>query len=123
MPGFLVDEDMPRSTARFLREAGYEANDVRDIGLAGHKDPEIFARAQEMGAVLVTADLEFSNLVLFPLGTHAGIVVTRMPNSVSVSQTLDVLLRALHSLAEEELRGLLVIVEAGRTRVRRPEPR
>jgi predicted nuclease of predicted toxin-antitoxin system len=121
VPGFLIDEDMPRSTARVLREAGYEAADVRDIGLAGHKDPEIFARAQEMGATLITADLEFSNLLLFPLGTHAGIVVTRMPNSVSVSQTHDVLLKALHGLAGEDLRGLLVIVEVGRTRVRRPE--
>ena len=121
MTGFLIDEDMPRSTARVLREAGYEATDVRDIGLAGHKDPEIFARAQEMGATLVTADLEFSNLLLFPLGTHAGIVGTRMPNSVSVSQVHDVLLKALHSLVGEDLHGLLVIVEVGRTRVRRPE--
>jgi predicted nuclease of predicted toxin-antitoxin system len=122
VPGFLIDEDMPRSTARVLSEAGYEATDVRDIGLAGHKDPEIFARAQATDAVLITADLEVANLLLFPLGSHAGIVVTRTPSRMSVGQVLDVLLRALESLAGQDLHGHLVIVEVGRTRVRRPSP-
>lgn len=31
---FLIDEDMPRSTALMLRQAGYEAEDVRDVGFA-----------------------------------------------------------------------------------------
>jgi len=35
---FLVDEDMPRSTARTLREAGYVADDARDVGLRGRTD-------------------------------------------------------------------------------------
>jgi len=30
---FLTDEDVPRSTARLLREAGFDAVDVRDVGL------------------------------------------------------------------------------------------
>ena len=42
---FLVDEDMPRSTAVILRQAGYQAEDVRDVGLRGHTDEEIFAYA------------------------------------------------------------------------------
>jgi len=73
-----------------------------------------------MDAVLVTADLEFANLLLFPLGSHAGIIVTRTPNSVSIQQVQQLLLDALESLAGEDLRGHLVIVEVGRTRVRRP---
>ncbi|MEW6276135.1 MAG: DUF5615 family PIN-like protein [Bacillota bacterium] len=30
---FLIDEDLPRSTAKALTAAGYDACDVRDIGL------------------------------------------------------------------------------------------
>src|SRR5687767_5433008 len=93
---------MPRSTARVLHEAGYEATDVRDIGRAGHKDPEIFARAQAIDAVLVTADLGFANLLLFPLGSHAGIVVTRTPNRMSVRQLQEMLLGALQSLNQSQ---------------------
>jgi len=42
---FLVDEDMPRSTAVALRTAGYTADDVRDVGLRGQRDADIFAHA------------------------------------------------------------------------------
>jgi predicted nuclease of predicted toxin-antitoxin system len=117
---FLIDEDMPRSTARVLRDAGYEATDVRDIGLMGHKDPVIFARAQAMDATLVTADREFANLLLFPLGSHAGIIVTRTPNRMSIQQLHEMLLAALENLRGHDLHGTLVVVEPGRTRLRQP---
>jgi len=38
---FLTDEDVPRSTARILREAGFDATDVRDVGLRGKSDEEV----------------------------------------------------------------------------------
>ncbi|MBC7348173.1 MAG: DUF5615 family PIN-like protein [Clostridia bacterium] len=38
---FLVDEDLPRSTARALSAAGYSVLDVRDVGLRGAKDTEV----------------------------------------------------------------------------------
>ncbi len=49
---FLVDEDLPRSTANVLREAGYEAVDARDLGLRGGTDREIFEHAQSMAAAV-----------------------------------------------------------------------
>lgn len=39
---FVIDEDMPRSTARILRAKGYEALDSRDYGLRGKSDEEVF---------------------------------------------------------------------------------
>jgi predicted nuclease of predicted toxin-antitoxin system len=79
---FLVDEDLPRSTARMLREAGYDADDVRDLGLSGHTDKQIFDQAQLHGAVLLSGDSDFANILQFPPGTHAGIVVSRIPDSL-----------------------------------------
>ena len=38
---FVVDDDMPRSTAPALRQAGWPAEDVRDVGLAGHEDGNV----------------------------------------------------------------------------------
>lgn len=46
MPKFVVDEDIPRSTTRLLRERGYEVLDVRDCGLRGKSDEEVFHFAQ-----------------------------------------------------------------------------
>ncbi|MGH2461665.1 MAG: DUF5615 family PIN-like protein [Chloroflexota bacterium] len=120
MAAFLVDEDMPRSTAPAPRQAGYLAEDVRDVGLRGHSDRDVFAYAQAHGQILVTADKGFANIVSFPPGTHAGLVVLRVPNELPTSHVNRELLRALADLTGEELTGLLVIVEVGRTRLHRP---
>jgi predicted nuclease of predicted toxin-antitoxin system len=42
---FLVDENLPRSLAKVLRESGFDAVDVRDLGLRGKPDSEIFRAA------------------------------------------------------------------------------
>lgn len=120
MAAFLVDEDMPRSTARTLREAGYAADDVRDVGLRGHSDADVFAYAQEHSRTIVTADLGFASLLTYPLGSHSGIVVLRIPNDVSIAALNDELLGALDGLRDVELRGALIIVELGRIRLRHP---
>lgn len=117
---FLVDEDMPRSTAVALRGAGYAADNVRDVGLRGHSDADVFAYAQLNQVTLVSADKGFTNLLHFPLGTHAGIIVVRIPDEVPTKRLNEELLRALATLSTQSLLGLLIIVEIGRTRVRRP---
>lgn len=120
MAAFLIDADMPRSTAHVLHEAGYTVEDVRDVGLLGHSDADVFTYAQDHALTVITADLGFANTLTYPLGSHAGIVVMRIPNEVSVAALNDELLRALAGLRDEELAGLLVIVELGRVRLRRP---
>lgn len=117
---FLIDEDMPRSTAVLLREAGHAAEDVRDVGLRGHSDQQVFEYAQAQGAILVTADKGFSNVMRFPVGTHAGILVVRVPDELPTQRVNDEVLRALEDVGGEDLTGQLMIVEVGRTRVRRP---
>ncbi len=52
MPKFVVDEDMPRSTGQILQTKGYTAMDIRDHGLCGAEDEEIYKFAQEEKAVL-----------------------------------------------------------------------
>ena len=111
---------MPRSTARVLREAGYSAEDVRDVRLRGHSDADVFTYAQDHALTVITADLGFANPLTYPLGSHAGIVGMRIPHEASVAAMNDELLRALSRLRDEELTGLLVIVGLGRVRLRRP---
>ncbi len=43
---FVIDEDLPRSTARILREKGFEVYDIRDHGLRGQEDGAIVAPGQ-----------------------------------------------------------------------------
>ncbi len=117
---FLVDEDMPRSTAAMLREAGHYAEDVRDVGLRGCSDQEVFDYAQSQGAILVTADKGFANVLRFPLGSHSGIIVVRVPGVLPTKAVNGELLRVLTELEGQKLEGALIIVEVGRIRIRRP---
>ena len=116
---FLIDEDLPRSTARMLREAGYEADDIRDLGLSGHSDRQIFEEAQLRTAALLSGDSDFANILLFPPGTHAGILVSRIPDSLPTDSLNRQLLAAIRHLSEDEVRGALVMIEVGRIRIRR----
>jgi predicted nuclease of predicted toxin-antitoxin system len=118
---FLVDEDISRLTTRSLRSAGYDTDDVRDIGLRAHSDQEIFLYAQNHGAILVTADKGFANIFRFPLGTHAGIIVIRVPEELPTEVANRGLFKALKELTGENLKGVLVVVELGRIRIRRPK--
>ena len=116
---FLVDEDLPRSLAEVLRSAGHDALDVRDIGLRGHPDLAVSKAAQESGAVLISGDRGFANILSHPPGSHAGIVVAHFPNEVPNSTLNEQILAAVQSLGEDEIRGNLVMIEPGRIRIRR----
>jgi predicted nuclease of predicted toxin-antitoxin system len=116
---FVIDEDMPRSTARVLKANGFEALDVRDYGLRGKNDEEIFVFAQENNAALVTGDLGFGNLLHYPVGSHSGIVIAHFPNEMSSSELSDQILKALMNLTEDDFKGNLIIIEPGKLRIRR----
>jgi len=116
---FLVDEDLPRSLARVLRSAGHDALDVRDIGLRGCPDQEVFRAAQDRDAVLVSGDRGFANIITHPPGSHAGVVVAHFPNEIPTNTLNTQILSAVQSLEEMEISGNLVMIEPGRIRIRR----
>ena len=53
---FLLDADMPRSSAEVLRALDIDVKDVRDLGMRYAKDSEIIAYAQRTGRVVITRD-------------------------------------------------------------------
>ena len=116
---FVIDEDMPRSTAKILRTKGYEALDVRDLGLRGKNDDEIFKFAQKEKAVILTGDLGFGNLLHFPVGSHSGIVIAHFPNEVSTLELNNQIIKAFETLNEIDFKGNLIILEPGKIRIRR----
>lgn len=119
MPKFLIDEDMPRSTAKILNAKGYEALDVRDCGLRGKDDNEVFRFAKKEKAVLLTGDLGFGNILNFPIASHSGIVIAHFPNEVSTSELNNHIINAVNSLSEPDFKGNLIIIEPGKIRIRR----
>jgi predicted nuclease of predicted toxin-antitoxin system len=114
---FLTDEDVPRSTARVLRDAGFDAVDVRDVGLRGKSDALVFAYAQREERLLITCDLGFSNILRFPPAENVGLLVVRIPDSEPIESFNHEILRAVIEIGEN-LRRHLAIVEIGKVRLR-----
>jgi len=116
---FLIDEDLPRSLVQDLKTIGIEAQHVQDIGLRGRSDDEIFRYAVDHEAILVSADLGFSNRLRFPIGMHSAIVIVRFPNEVPNATQKRAIVQALSTTSESEIFGHLMIVEPGRIRIRK----
>jgi predicted nuclease of predicted toxin-antitoxin system len=116
---FLIDEDMPRSTAEKLKTIGFEVLDVRDCGLRGKSDDAIFNFAQDEGAIILTADMGFGNILEYPIGSYAGIVIAHFPNEMSTTEINDQIILAFNSLTENDFEENLIILEPGKIRIRR----
>ncbi len=84
---------MPRSTGKILKEQGYDVKDIRDYGLRGTADEEIYEFAQKEKAVILTGDRDFGNILRFPLGDHFGIVVAHFPNEMQTIELQKIRIR------------------------------
>ena len=56
----LLDQNLSPTTARFLRNIGLEAHDIRERGLSGASDEQVYAHAAKENLILVTFDITFS---------------------------------------------------------------
>lgn len=117
MERFVLDEDMPRSTGRLLRELGHEAEDVREHGLRGAADLDVYQFAQQKRAVLFSADRGFGNVLRFPLGEHHGIVIAHFPNHISTEEFNRQVAAQLKQIPEDAFAGNLIVLEPGMIRI------
>lgn len=116
---FFIDADLPRSTADLLRQYGYEAVDARDVGLADAKDSAIARYAQQHELCLLSGDIGFSNIQIYPPKHYPGLVVLKLPRKSTAGYILNLLTSFLKQRQPiGGLAGKLVIVEPGRVRIR-----
>jgi predicted nuclease of predicted toxin-antitoxin system len=57
---FLIDAQLPPALAQWLREAGYPAQAVREVGLREAEDGSIWAHALKTSAIIITKDEDFA---------------------------------------------------------------
>ena len=116
---FLLDANMPRSSAGLLRELGHEVEDVRDVLPNGAQDAEVAAYARAGKLILITRDFDFADIRNYPPKDYAGIIVLELPEDAIVAKANQVLLSfASHRGLLTRLAGRLAIVESWRVRFR-----
>lgn len=118
---FKIDENLPVEVGDVFRNSGYDAETVLDEKLCGKPDDQVAAVAGREGRVLVTLDLDFSDIRRFAPGRHPGVAVLR-PRSLSRSSALRLAEKMVAALDALPLRRCLWIVEERRIRLREPTP-
>jgi len=114
---FKLDENLPRDAHTLLADAGHDAHSVTEEALGGGSDHSVIEACLNENRVLVTLDLDFADIRLYPPSSHHGIWVLR-PMTQSVENIVSTLRGALSLLAAEPIEKRLWIVEPGRVRIR-----
>ncbi len=85
-----LDENLPESLVSELSALGHDVDNVRIEGLAGKADADIWKASQQAGRVLITQDLDFSDIRQFAPGTHHGLVLVRLhqPGRTSLARRI-----------------------------------
>ena len=115
-----LDENLPESLLASVRALGHDADNVREEGLAGRPDPDVWQAAQVSGRFFITQDLDFSDIRKFAPGTHVGLLLLRLhlPGRQALSR------RVLEVFQNENVAAwsrCFVLVTDRKIRVHRPE--
>jgi predicted nuclease of predicted toxin-antitoxin system len=76
-----LDENIATSAGERLAALGHDVHTVLQEGLRGHPDSDVWTAAQTEERFLVTQDLDFSDERQFAAGSHAGVLLVRLPDA------------------------------------------
>jgi predicted nuclease of predicted toxin-antitoxin system len=116
-----LDENLGKSSAGGLRQAGHEVATVPEQGLFGIGDRTLVETCLKEGRCLVTLDMEFGNPLLFKPSDYPGIVVLRLPPRPTPQDLADAVQTLIRGLERESVKGKLWVVQRGRIREYQPE--
>ena len=117
---FFADHCVSNSVIAGLRNAGHEVFPLKEHIPPDSDDPVVLAKAQELGAVLISLNGDFADIVAYPPSAYVGIVALQMKNHPEMIPAL--LLQFLNYVAShpaiDDYKGRLLVVEAHRIRIR-----
>jgi predicted nuclease of predicted toxin-antitoxin system len=116
-----LDENLPAILVPDLVALGHDVDTAVDEGLGGRDDSSVWAATQVAGRILVTQDLDFSDVRAFVPGTHHGLVLVRLRQRSRARMHARVL-AAFNSEDAASWDRCLVVIGDSKVRVRRPPP-
>jgi len=114
---FLANMCMATRIVEWLRSMGHDVVHLREENLQRIADKEVFKKAVSENRILLTFDLDFSEIVALSEGEAVSIILFRLKNT----RTPYVLKRLKHVLEESSKllkKGSIIIVEDIRYRIR-----
>jgi predicted nuclease of predicted toxin-antitoxin system len=114
---FFADESVDRQIVEAIRRDAYEVLSVAETS-PGIPDTQVLSRANEAGAVLLTVDKDFGELVFRQRLAHSGVVLVRLASGTPQLKA-QIVTAALSAHANEFEFGFTLVT--GNT-VRNPTP-
>ncbi len=114
-----LDENLPKRLETTLSEFGHDVDTVLEEGLAAERDDVIWQAAQSSGRLLITQDMDFSDIRKFLPGTHHGIVLIRLRDP-SRKALIARVAGLFESEQTDKWSGCFVVVTEHKLRVKRP---
>lgn len=114
-----LDENMPATLATVLTACGHDTDTVPEEDLTGKPDPDVWRKTQQADRLLITQDLDFSDIRQFRPGSHHGLLLVRLVNP-SRQNLIEQVTSAFKTEAVETWRRCFVVLTERKIRIRRP---
>jgi predicted nuclease of predicted toxin-antitoxin system len=116
---FIANMGISPSTVAFLRQNGHQASHLHELGLDRLSDEEILEKARVESAVILTADLDFGDLLAVQGTALPSVITFRLQppmTSTKVNRYLERILQQHMRVLEQ---GVIISVNEHSVRVRR----
>jgi len=114
-----LDENMPAALVDALQALGHDADTVPQQGIAGRDDRVVWNAAQRAGRLLITQDLDFSDVRRYRPGTHCDLLLVRLRKPGRAALTARVS-AAFETEQVQTWQQCFVVLTDHKLRIRRP---
>lgn len=114
---FLLDQNLSPQTALFLKTLGIDAIDVREVGLSGKEDDEIYDYAVLHKCVIITFDHEFAYKYVFR-GDLEGLIIIRL-HPQTIYNIHELLKQFFENIPQDKMAKSICVLERGKFRIRK----
>jgi len=114
---FLADMGISPRVVDFLVQLGHQAAHLHPQGLHRLKDSQILEKARQEGAILLTHDLDFADLLAASGADLPSVVIFRLRN-MHPENVNRYLLNVVSQFGQVLEKGAILVVTEGRVRAR-----
>ena len=111
-----LDENFGVTVKNLFAKNGFDIMTVRDENLQGIFDGKLFEICKNEHRILITMDLDFSDIKRFNYKESSGIVIIRPPKGTKYNVILEMIKQLINYIKSDGLNNDLLIVEYGRLR-------
>jgi predicted nuclease of predicted toxin-antitoxin system len=113
-----ANENLFDPVINYLRSIGHDVLSLREAGLSGIPDDEVFQLACKDKYVIITMDKDFSRMFRFSPESCGGIIVVKIYRR-TVDEILSIFKKLFAEIKEDDIKNNLIIITPEGVRTRR----